>query len=467
MIKDNQRVFNRLLVLIDILIILASLPVAYLTKFRILSPGSIGILPFNTYTPLIAIIAPVYLFVFFFGGVYDPKRTTRIKVECANILKCCSISMGMLIVAIFIIIKEINYSRWVLGLFYLISLFSIMAFRVVLRKSLRFIRKHGYNQKHILLTGYSQAAETFIDRLVDNPQWGYAVFGILDNSKEIGYTYRGIRVIGSIDNLSRVLQDNDLSEVAITLSLEDYDMLETVVNTCEKQGVHTQFVPDYNKLIPGKSFTEDLFGLPVINIRYVPLATGGNAAIKRAVDIVGALFGIAITSPIMLLAAILVKLSSPGPVLFKQERVGLHNKNFFMYKFRSMRLQSESEEKKGWTVKNDPRVTKVGSFLRRTSLDELPQLFNILLGDMSLVGPRPERPQFVEKFKEEIPRYMIKHQVRPGLTGWAQVNGLRGDTSIEERIKYDIYYIENWSMSFDIRIIIATFFTGFINKNAY
>ena len=208
-------------------------------------------------------------------------------------------------------------------------------------------------------------------------------------------------------------------------------------------------------------------GLPVINIRYVPLTNTGNMMIKRAMDIVGSLAGIIITSPIMLIAAILVKLTSPGPVIFKQERVGLHNKPFYMYKFRSMEQQSPKEEKKAWTVKNDPRVTGIGKILRRTSLDELPQLFNILKGDMSLVGPRPERPLFGEKFKEEIPRYMVKHQVRPGLTGWAQVNGLRGDTSIRKRIDYDIYYIENWTLGFDIKIILMTFFTGFINKNAY
>ena len=237
--------------------------------------------------------------------------------------------------------------------------------------------------------------------------------------------------------------------------------------TCEKYGVHTKFIPDYNSLIPSKPYTEDLMGLPVINIRYVPLTNTGNIIIKRIMDVAGSLLGILITSPIMLAAVILIKLTSPGPVIFKQERVGLHNKPFDMYKFRTMERQPPGEEKKAWTVRNDPRVTPVGRFLRRTSLDELPQLFNILRGNMSLVGPRPERPHFVEKFKEEIPRYMVKHQVRPGLTGWAQVNGLRGDTSIRKRIEYDIYYIENWTIWFDLKIILMTFFTGFINKNAY
>ena len=208
-------------------------------------------------------------------------------------------------------------------------------------------------------------------------------------------------------------------------------------------------------------------GLPVIHIRHVPLTDSFNATLKRGIDIAGAIVCLVVFSPVMLATALAVKLSSPGPIIFRQERVGLHNRAFSMYKFRSMCVQAPSEEKKEWTTAGDCRVTKVGRFIRKTSIDELPQLFNVLKGDMSLVGPRPERPFFVEKFREEIPRYMIKHQVRPGMTGWAQVNGYRGDTSIRKRIEYDLYYIENWTVSFDIKILLLTVVHGFINKNAY
>lgn len=258
-----------------------------------------------------------------------------------------------------------------------------------------------------------------------------------------------------------------MDEIGITLSLSDYDRLEAIVNICEKSGVHTKFIPDYNSVIPSRPYLEDMDGLAVVNIRRVPLTNLVNKALKRIVDIFGALVAIILFSPIMLIAAIGVKVTSKGPLIFKQERVGLHNKSFQMYKFRSMEVQPVEEEKKGWTKKNDPRVTKIGRILRKTSIDELPQFFNVLKGDMSLIGPRPERPLFVEKFKEEIPRYMIKHQVRPGITGWAQVNGYRGDTSIRKRIEYDLYYIENWSMAFDFKILFLTFFKGFISKNAY
>lgn len=468
MIKDNQKVFNRLMVIIDAAITAASFMLAYFFKFYVLNNGpGPGVLPAVEYLKLLVFILPIYMLFYYSCGVYAPKRTVRRRFEIFGIVKANTIGIVALIILLYMIIREFNVSRSVMAIFYVFNIFITSCFRIILRKGLRTIRSKGYNLKHILLVGYSRAAEEYIDRLTENPQWGYAAVGILDNNIPAGTLYRGVKVLGSLGNLEIILPENKLDEIAITLSLKDYDYLEDIVRTCEKSGVHTKFIPDYNSLIPSKPYTEDLMGLPVINIRYVPLTNTGNIMIKRAVDIVGSLFGIVITSPIMLLSAILVKLTSPGPVIFKQERVGLHNRPFYMYKFRSMRQQAPKDEKKAWTIKNDPRVTSIGKILRRTSLDELPQLFNILKGDMSLVGPRPERPLFVEKFKEEIPRYMVKHQVRPGLTGWAQVNGLRGDTSIRKRIEYDIYYIENWTLGFDIKIIFMTFFTGFINKNAY
>ncbi len=468
MIKDNQKVFNRLMVVADAVITASSFMSAYYFKFYILNNGpGIGVLPASDYFALLGFIVPVYVLMYYACSVYAPKRTVRRRFEIYGIIKANTIGILTLIIILYMVVREINYSRSVMVIFYGFNVFLTSCFRLALRKGLRTIRSRGYNLKHILLVGYSRAAEEYIDRLKDNPQWGYEAYGILDNSIPAGTSYKGVQVLGSLTNLETILPENRLDEIAITLPLRDYDCLGEIVSTCEKSGVHTKFIPDYNSLIPSKPYTEDLMGLPVINIRYVPLTNTGNIIIKRIMDIIGSLVGILITSPVMLASALLVKLTSPGPVIFRQERVGLHNRPFYMYKFRSMEQQAPGEEKKAWTVRDDPRVTPVGRFLRRTSLDELPQLFNILKGDMSLVGPRPERPLFVEKFREEIPRYMVKHQVRPGLTGWAQVNGLRGDTSIRKRIEHDIYYIENWTFGFDIKIILLTFFTGFINKNAY
>lgn len=468
MIKDNQKVFNRLLVILDAVIIAASFMLAYYTKFYILNDGpGPGVLPAEDYVSLLLFMVPGFILLYYRCGVYAPKRTVRRRFEIYGIIQANTVGLAAMIILLYMVVKEINYSRSVIMFFYMLNIFLTSCLRIVLRKSLQTMRSKGYNLKHMLLVGYSRATEEYIDRLHDNPQWGYVVCGILDDHIPAGTLYKGVKVLGSLGNLEIILPENKLDEIAITLSLKDYDYLEQIVNICEKSGVHTKFIPDYNSLIPTRPYTEDLMGLPVINIRYVPLTNTGNILVKRIVDVAGSLFGILITSPIMLVCAIAVKLSSPGPVIFKQERVGLHNQPFFMYKFRSMEQQMPGREKKAWTVKDDPRVTAVGRVMRRTSLDELPQLFNILKGDMSLVGPRPERPHFVEKFREEIPRYMVKHQVRPGLTGWAQVNGLRGDTSIRKRIEYDIYYIENWTLGFDIKIIFLTFFTGFINKNAY
>jgi Undecaprenyl-phosphate glucose phosphotransferase len=388
------------------------------------------------------------------------------RLMLANIIKANTLGL-LLIMFILYMINEPDFSRLMIYIFYVVNVCLEWAVNLFSYWFLRRMRKKGFNQKKIILVGYSRAAEEYIDRILQNPQWGYVIRGILDDHVRIGTEYRKIPVIGQIADLTEILPQNSVDEIAITLGLSEYDRLEEIVTLCEKSGVHTKFIPDYNKIIPTKPYTEDILGLPVINIRYVPLSNTFNALIKRCMDIVGSVAAIIIFSPLMLLMCILIKLTSPGPLIYKQERVGLHNKTFWMYKFRSMEVQPEEEEKKAWTVKNDPRVTWIGKFMRRTSIDEFPQFFNVLKGNMSLVGPRPERPFFVEKFREEIPRYMVKHQVRPGVTGWAQVNGYRGNTSIRKRIDCDLYYIENWSRGLDIKILFMTIFKGFINKNAY
>lgn len=469
MIKDNQKYLNRVQIVLDALVITVSYLLAWYIKFEgrfAVKDPNVGRLPNEVYFGALIFIVPGYLVLYNLCKLYTPKRTTKQKYESWDILKANSIGALLFMVVLFAINLG-HFSRGVIGYFFIVNMILSTIERGLLRKSLRFFRAKGYNTKYILLVGYSRAAEEYIVRIQSNPQWGYVVRGILDDRVPRGTLYKGVKVLGRIDNLMIILPENKLDEIAITLALADYGRLGDIVDLCEKSGVHTKFIPDYNSLIPSKPYTEDLMGLPVINIRYVPLTNTLNLAAKRVVDILGSFCAIILFSPFMLGAALAIRMTSPGPVVFKQERVGLHNKPFQMYKFRTMEVQKESSEKKAWTTKNDPRVTKVGKFLRRTSLDELPQLFNILMGKMSLVGPRPERPLFVEKFKEEIPRYMIKHQVRPGLTGWAQINGYRGDTSIRKRIEYDIFYIENWTMSFDIKILFLTIFKGFINKNAY
>ncbi len=307
MIKDNQKVFNRFMVMIDAAITAASFMLAYFFKFYILNKGpGPGVLPASDYFRLLVFIIPIFMVMYYVCNVYAPKRTVRRRFEIYGIVKANTIGIVTLIIVLYMIIKEINYSRSVMVIFYTFNVFFTSCFRIFLRKGLRTIRSKGYNLKHILLVGYSRAAEEYIDRLMDNPQWGYVACGILDNHIPAGTTYKGVKVLGSLGNLEVILPENKLDEIAITLPLEDYDYLRSIVGTCEKSGVHTKFIPDYNSLIPSKPYTEDLLGLPVINIRYVPLTNTGNMIIKRVVDIAGSLFGIAVTSPIMILSAILV-----------------------------------------------------------------------------------------------------------------------------------------------------------------
>lgn len=465
MIKDNQKLLNKIHLLLDAVVIVVAYVLAWIVKFEF-GRVSGGVLPREDYFAALILLVPGYIFLYSAFQLYTPKRTTRTKVEIYTVFKANTVGIFCYFAALYVM-HQADYSRSMIAIFYVLNIVLASGYRIVLRDLLRHFRKKGYNLKHVLLVGYSRAAEQYIERIKQNPAWGYHITGVLDDHVGTDVSFQGIRVIGEVDELYKLLPENNLDEIAITLSLNDYDRLEEIVSFCEKSGVHTKFIPDYNAVIPTKPYTEDLDGLPVINIRNVPLTSGWNQFIKRSMDLFGATMALILFSPIMLVCAVLVKLTSPGPVLFKQERIGLHNRPFYMYKFRSMRMQTVEDEAKGWTVKNDPRVTGIGKFMRKTSIDELPQLINILKGDMSLIGPRPERPQFVEKFKEEIPRYMVKHQVRPGLTGWAQVNGYRGDTSIRKRIEHDIYYIENWTLGLDIKIIILTFVKGFINKNAY
>ena len=472
MIKDNQTSLNRFHVVLDALVTAGSYLLAW---YLVIGNGRSRMMGRNTLEPefyfaALILIVPVYLFLYSFFNLYTPTRVLGRRNECGKILKANTIGGLVFGLVLYLGSNEphlYNFSRRLVVYFYIINVLLITAERNTIRIVLRSARSRGYNLKHILLVGYSGAAEGFVDRVKQNPEWGYQIRGILDDKKERGSEYNGIKIIGTIDDLDYILEQNTLDEIAITLSLGDYEKLRHIVALCEKSGVHTKFIPDYGNIIPTVPFMEDVQGLPVIHIRNVPLNNIMNAAVKRAMDIFGSIVGIVLFSPIMLVVAVLIKLTSPGPVIYCQERVGLHNRPFKMYKFRSMTVQDPGKEKSCWTTRGDSRVTAIGKIIRKTSIDETPQFFNILKGDMSLVGPRPERPFFVEKFKEEIPRYMIKHQVRPGLTGWAQVNGYRGDTSIIKRIEHDLYYIENWSLGFDFKILFLTVFKGFINKNAY
>lgn len=455
MIKENQKMLNLFNILTDGALVFCSMIAAYILRFPILK--GIDSQGFNTYLILGVAVIPFFLFLYALFGLYESFRAKRFTKELELLLQANFIGTATL-VAIQYVLRNIDFSRWLLAFFFLFSAGSIAFKRWALRHILRHYRSLGYNQKHVLIAGCGSAALRYYTAIQKDLTLGLMPVGYLSmENKPIG----SLRRLGSFDNLPDILANNGIDEVVAALSLEESGHISQIIHDCEKYGVKLSLIPFYADYMSAHPYIDEVGGLPLMNIRRIPLDNLANAFLKRAMDICGALVLIVLSSPLMLFAAIGTKLSSPGPVIFKQERVGLNKQTFVMYKFRSMRVNDR--ETSGWSTDRDPRKTKFGALIRKCSIDELPQFFNVLKGDMSLVGPRPELPHFVEQFKESVPLYMVKHQVRPGITGWAQVNGYRGDTSIEERIRHDLFYIENWSPLLDIKILLMTVLKAWIN----
>lgn len=468
MLRQNQRFLTQLYILADLAIALVAFLLSYWLRFTSGYFEFQPSLPFMDYLLWGTIYSFASVLIGFYMQFYTPKRRKKFTSDIIKIIQIQGISLLALLSMLYFA-NESNISRQFIILFVVVNIALKMAYRFIVKMLLNKLRHRGYNKRFILIIGAGTLGKSFYSKLTQNSSFGYDVLGFLDdyqtshNEDQIGYK----PILGTVERLEEILNDYPVDEVIIALPLTAHKKLATIISTCEKVGVKTLIIPDYFDLLPARPFFDNFAGIPLISVRDIPLDELSSKFVKRVFDIVFALFAIIITSPIMLIAYIGIKITSPGPALFKQERVGLNRKNFYMYKFRSMHVSSGEVSDTQWTVENDPRRTKFGSLLRKTSIDELPQFFNVLFGHMSVVGPRPERPFFVDQFKEDIPKYMIKHQVRPGITGWAQVNGLRGDTSIEERIAHDLYYIENWKFIFDIKIVWLTVFKGLVNRHAY
>ena len=466
MIKENQRILNVTLVLLDVLIIAVSLVCSFWLRFdtTIFSQG--GHLSYQTYALFFVFaVVPVYLLLYFAFGLYKPRRTYKnIFSEATQIIKVNIVAFVTLVTILFII-NQPDFSRIMLFLLAIIETFFGIIERFTIRSILKNLRVNNRNLKHILIVGDNDLAFTFARRIRENPYLGFVVSGFLGRSSHIGMEVEGSRIIGAFKDIDYILSHNRYDRVVLAIPLMYYYRINELVESCERVGIKAEIIPDYIRYFPAQPSIDMIEDIPIINIRYVPLDDNFNKFLKYTSDYVISIIAIIITSPIMILTAIAIKLTSPGPIIFKQERIGHNGKPFMMYEFRSMKVQDPSEEKSEWTTKDDPRKTRVGDFIRKTSIDELPQFFNVLKGDMSVVGPRPERPYFVDQFKKDIPKYMVKHQVRPGLTGWAQIHGCRGDTSIKKRIQYDIEYVENWHMGLDLAIMIKTAVKK--NPNAY
>lgn len=458
MIKENQRLLNWLLKLADVSIAILVMPVAYYIRFDLLF-GRPGIGP-GYYMQLLVVILPLYLLLYYQFNLYDPFRYKSLLSEVRRVVQANAVGLVLIFVLNFFL-REVDVSRLTIVIFSALNTTLTSLIRVSLRKTLRVLREKGYNIKHLLLVGWNESTGDFFDRITANKQFGYQIEGYLsDKVRQVGN--RSILYKGTISHLAGLLDQEEIDEVIISLDYDEFPLLAEIIEVCENEGVKSNLLPFYTKYLPSKPYIDDIDGLPLINIRHIPLDNFLYSFLKRAFDIAASALGLVVLSPLLLVTAVGVRLTSPGPVIYKQLRVGRNKKEFMMYKFRSMRVDGNADMTT-WGGRADSRRTAFGTFIRKCSIDELPQLFNVLKGDMSLVGPRPEREYFVQKFREEVPLYMLKHLVRPGITGWAQVNGWRGDTSIVERIKCDIYYIENWSFLLDLKILIMTVFKGIIN----
>lgn len=463
MIRENQKTLSNIKVILDLALVVIALALSF--WFRFLNYQGTH-LDFNNYIPFLLLLVPLYFFLYYTLGLYEPGKHKSLSKEIGKVVQANLLIM-LILFSLLYLIKEIDYSRQVLILFVIITSSLTTFERAILRIIMSNIRKKGYNKKHVLIIGTGRLARRLVSKLHEHRYLGFEIVGIIDDVVVTGKNIESIKVIGGINDLESIISNQEIDEIFITISTKDYDKFGEIINVCEKSGVRSQIVPDYARFIPAKPYIDDIDGIPIINIRHVPLDNILKAFGKRTFDILISFFALFVCLPFLILIAISIKIDSRGPVIFSQERVGLNRKSFMMQKFRTMKVQTEESSDVLWTTKEDPRKTRLGNFLRKISLDELPQLWNVLKGEMSLVGPRPERPFFVEQFKEKIPRYMVKHQIRPGITGWAQINGWRGDTSIRKRIECDIYYIENWSFMFDLKILFLTVFKGFVNKNAY
>ncbi len=467
MLKLNSRSQKFFLILGDLLLTALAFYLAFWLRFES------GIwrathTELTQYLIVLACILPLWPSLFSFFRLYISRRHQGIFADFLPLLY--SISTGVVFVSAFTFFyREISYSRLTFLLFGGLNFAFLFVERIMLRITLQMMRKRGYNLRRVLIVGAGELGRRVAQRMLSHPEMGFQVVGFLDDFHANGVYKKelGLEVLGKLGSVSEIVEAQQIDKVIIALPIRALHKVERVVTACEKEGVSTDIVPDLFNIVQPRTRVYDFAGLPLISVRFTPIESWGYRIGKRGFDILFAACALLLCAPLLALIALAVKLTSPGPIIFKQERIGINRRRFNMLKFRSMSAGSEKHDQQaGLGSRNDPRVTWLGGFLRRWSLDELPQFWNVLRGDMSIVGPRPERTYHVHQFKTQIPNYMIRHQVKAGITGWAQVNGLRGDTSIEDRIEHDLYYIENWSFGFDLKIIMLTLFKGMVNENA-
>ena len=468
MLRRNHRFFQSLQIIRDVILVGASFGLAYWVRFSFpdwLPYESISD-PRETSAVFLMLIS-VWPILGWASGLYVSRRAQSIAAEVFDVFRVTVIAF-LVLVTVTYFVRDVRYSRATLILWTIFTIAVVAGVRMTSRYALQRVRARGYNLRHVIIVGAGGLAQRVIETIRAHDTLGLRVVGLAVRDAQrslVGRRMFGTRIIGTVGELSRLVAHHGVDQVIVALPVDELDALKGIMAVLSQETVDVRLVPDFYQYMTLCGSIEEFSGMPIINLQASPLL-GWNLVTKRAFDIFVAAVGLTLVGPLLAVLAALIKLTSPGPVFFRQERVGMDGRLFTMYKLRTMRADAERDGAR-MTMPDDPRRTRLGAFLRRTSLDELPQLWNVLTGDMSLVGPRPEQPTFIEDFKREIPRYALRHKIKAGMTGWAQVHGMRGNTSIKKRIELDLYYIENWSLLLDIKILFRTVFGGFLSPNAY
>ncbi len=460
--------------MLDILALIGGFLIGYWAHRRFpITPQEVVAAPFfanlGLVLPTLGLHVLTLMAVFFFARLYHQRRALSRIDQTYTIFAAVSVGVTMTSgLATFLLknsVFDIDYPRQLVLYTWFFTLIMVIAGRELHRRLTTWLRVAGLGRDRVLIVGSGEIAQVIVEQIQSRPELGYEIAGAVN-----GYDHTslaGVQIIGHPEELPVLIDTYAIDEVIIALPEAPHKELTKIIALCQRGRVSIKVYPDLFAYMAGGMSVDELGSMPLLSVRDMPMR-GWKLTLKRGLDIFGSIIGLVILSPLMLLTAILIQLELPGPVWFCQDRTGLDGRLFPMIKFRTMRTDSEAHGP-GWTVKNDPRVTSTGRWMRATNWDEIPQLINVLLGQMSLVGPRPEQAYYVEKFREDIPRYMERHREKAGMTGWAQVNGYRGDTSIAERTKYDLYYVENWSLWFDVKIILRTIVQTLLrrNNNAY
>src|SRR6202171_196887 len=466
MFKRHNQLLTALRVALDVFIVAAAFAGAYALRFGSPRTWPYPELPARRETLVVAALAlvlwPLSLRAM---GLYRPQRHRTPIDEVFGVFKATLVA-SLLLVALTYFVREARYSRGMLALFAMLSFLGVSLARAFFKEVLQAMRRRGYNLRFILVLGAGRLARQVLEQIDLHRELGFRPVGCLSvTRKRVGTSVAGVEVIGTIRDLRRALEQRAVDQVLVALPSRSMHHLPRIMDVCADTTVDVKLVPDVYQYATLFGGLEEFGGLPIVNLQSTGVL-GINALAKRAFDLVLSSLLLLLLSPLLLAIAAVVKATSKGPVLYAQERVGLDGKAFRMLKFRTMQTDAEAKGPR-YAEDRDPRVTRIGSWLRRSSIDELPQLWNVLLGDMSLVGPRPERPVFIDQFRRRIPRYQLRHMVKSGMTGWAQIHGLRGNTSIQKRVEYDLYYIEHWSLLLDLKILARTLAFGFLSRNAY